>query len=74
VSPRTEADEAGAVGVDLLEELRHVEVGHAERRAQQSGELLPGDPLVTVGVKQLRDKQERETDILYININIYINI
>lgn len=50
----TEGDEARGVGVDLLEQFGHVDVGHAQRRAQQSRELLAGDSLVVVHVKQLR--------------------
>lgn len=55
----TEGDEARGVGVDLLEQLGHVDVGHAQRRAQQSRELLAGDSLVVVHVKQLQ-RGERE--------------
>lgn len=56
----TEGDEARGVGVDFLEQFGHVDVGHAQRRAQQSRELLAGDPLVLVHIKQLQGRRERE--------------
>lgn len=54
-SPLTEGDETRAVGIDLLEELGHVQIGHTQSRAQQSGKLLSGDSLILVCIEQLQE-------------------
>lgn len=57
----TECDETRGVSVNVLKEFGHVDVRHTQRRAQQSRELLAGDSLVLVCVKQLQGR-EKERD------------
>lgn len=52
----TEGDETGRIGIDLLEELGHVDVGHAQGGTQQGCELLSGDAFVLVRVEKLHGR------------------
>ena len=57
----TEGDEARGVGIDGLKEFGHVDIGHAQRGAQKSPELLPRDPLIFIYIEQLTSTSHKNT-------------